>query len=244
MLTTTTTTALQEESPVGTDAFKSVGGKNDCEVNNGRIDAKSYGERSVAACAGYCSGKTNYFSTDDAGVCHCCTRPTSNSGDSGRKMYKTLTKKEMLQEKYSVDCNKRNYVDSQKFCRDHGGAIATFHDSDEAQAARPKIRCTAYIGAESDGQGNWQWTDNSEWWLYGNNDGMKGTGEIRAAWHTDGEWHDWLRGQAKLGVVCMSTLTPGDSGSPCSVWTSRTACTVEKDEKGEQCEWSDDDRCK
>ena len=65
------------------------------------------------------------------------------------------------------------------------------------------IKCTAYIGASSDGKGNWRYVDGSNWWSYSNNDGLAGTSETKLAVGTNGRWNDWGTGDSLLGVVCQ-----------------------------------------
>ena len=64
------------------------------------------------------------------------------------------------------------------------------------------MTCNAYIGATSDGKGNWKWIDNSPWWAYANNDALKGTTETKIAMKTNGYWNDWSVGDKDLGVIC------------------------------------------
>lgn len=85
-------------------------------------------------------------------------------------------------------------------------------------------RLAAYLGGMSDGNGNWRWTDGTEWGNYiGSNDGIRGTGETHLAYQpNDGRWHDWAQGQANLRAVCRApdtTLSP--SLSPTTAYPTR-----------------------
>ena len=72
-------------------------------------------------------------------------------------------------------------------------------------------KTTSYLGAESDGNGNWKWADGTKWWqpAAGKHDGLQGTYETKIAMSTDNRWHDWTTGSATLGVVCAKDLKSG-----------------------------------
>ena len=60
---------------------------------------------------------------------------------------------------------KRNYYDSVGYCTSQGGHIASIRSDEENKAVGQLIADDdAYIGAESDGKGNWKWIDGSSWW--------------------------------------------------------------------------------
>ena len=101
-----------------------------------------------------------------------------------------------------VDCTKRNFEESKDHCKKINCVISSFHSDDDIKRVKDKIKCSAYIGATSDGNGNWRYVDGSSWWSYSKNDGLAGTKETKVAWHTDGKWHDWATGDRRLGVVC------------------------------------------
>jgi len=99
-------------------------------------------------------------------------------------------------------CTLRTFDDSVAYCKSIGKTIATFHSQSEYDSiGRPD--CDVYIGAASDGKGNWSWLDGSEWWQSEYNDGLKGTGETKIVIMTDGKWADWGQGQAEMGVMCQ-----------------------------------------
>ena len=79
----------------------------------------------------------------------------------------------------------------------------SIHNEEEADAVRIIARDSAYIGAESDGKGNWKWTDGSKWYLVPRNarGGTAGIHETKMA-ITNQRWHDYGNGEKKLGVVC------------------------------------------
>merc|ERR1739848_908302 len=109
---------------------------------------------------------------------------------------------------FKYDGNKRNYANSVNYCKSQGGNIATVYNNQENDALIQITKATAYIGAESDGKGNWKWIDGSKWWQPAGtqHDGIQGTGETKIAIHTDKKWHDWATGDAALSVLCAKSL--------------------------------------
>merc|ERR1711942_523405 len=63
-------------------------------------------------------------------------------------------------------------MESANFCKRNGWTMATFQSDTEIDVAKDKVECNVYVGAISDGKGNWEWIDSSPWWAYGNNDGL------------------------------------------------------------------------
>ena len=114
---------------------------------------------------------------------------------------------------FKYDSTARNYADSVSYCISQGAQIASIHSDAENTAVTkliPNWRA-AYIGAESDGRGNWKWNDGSSWWQPGSDktDGIAGRGETRIGincphCNNDRKWHDWSTGDDKLGVICAS----------------------------------------
>ncbi|CAL6319116.1 unnamed protein product [Bathycoccus prasinos] len=63
----------------------------------------------------------------------------------------------------------------------------------------------AYLGAITQGDGNWYWYDGTPWdFVNSVRDGMGGTSETRLAVTDEegGKWHDWGTGDTTLGVIC------------------------------------------
>ena len=108
-------------------------------------------------------------------------------------------------DKYTVDCTERNYQDSLNYCLNNGWTIASFQSDVDINKAKDKVTCNVYIGANSDGNGNWVWNDASPWWAYANNDGLNGTTETKIVWRaSDNKWNDWGKGDELAGVICKS----------------------------------------
>jgi len=116
---------------------------------------------------------------------------------------------------YTVECGTmRNFADSKAYCESQGKEMASFHsDADVDQVKAQGVSCVAYMGAESDGQGNWSWLDGSNWWMSGSNDGMLGTLETKGAFDgvTDIVFHDWTNGEGELGVICQKHYPSEDA---------------------------------
>merc|ERR1711962_457271 len=111
-------------------------------------------------------------------------------------------------EKYTVDCTKRNFQASVDYCKSKGWTIASFQSDQDLNDAKEKVkkgRCNVYVGATSDGKGNWKWLDGSKWWAYSNNDGLEGTRETCLVWRAvDNKWNDWGTGDDLVGVICKN----------------------------------------
>eukprot|EP00662_Eupelagonemidae_sp_cell21_P057413 gene57413-biopygen20563 len=77
----------------------------------------------------------------------------------------------------------RNYDDSKAWCESRGMLIASIHsDEENAQMMAAVTYGSAYLGAVSDGSGNWHWEDGSAWdYTPAANDGLLGVGETRIA---------------------------------------------------------------
>ena len=102
-----------------------------------------------------------------------------------------------------MDCEQRNFQDSIDYCTSLGFTISSFHSDDDINSVAESVTCTAYIGATSDGNGNWRYIDGTEWWAYSKNDGLVGIDETKIVWRDDGTgWHDWKTGDALNGVIC------------------------------------------
>jgi hypothetical protein len=71
---------------------------------------------------------------------------------------------------YYVECSqKRNFDDSIKYCESNGDFIASVHNQKDYDKILVQIKrqcgkdfVGAYIGAKSDGNGNWSWKDGSK----------------------------------------------------------------------------------
>ena len=99
-------------------------------------------------------------------------------------------------------------MESVDYCSSNGWTIASFQSDVDFNEAKAKVTCNVYIGATSDGNGNWEWVDGSPWWAYTNNDGLTGTTETKIMWTPiDHKWIDLGTGAEKLGVICK---TPGN----------------------------------
>ena len=128
----------------------------------------------------------------------------------------------ILEKQYIVDCNGRTFEDSVAYCESIGYQIASFHSDDDINKVKngndfTRTTCHGqpwsqyggstgglYIGATSDANGNWEWLDGSDWWLYSQNDGLRGVHETKAVWWGgDGKWHDWRHGEVLHGVICQ-----------------------------------------
>ena len=95
------------------------------------------------------------------------------------------------------------------YCKSQDGSIATIHSAKENGVAAKLAKTVAYIGAESDGQAHWKWSDGSKWWqpAQEDTDGLVGRSETRIAINPDdNKWHDWGTGSDMLGVICAKAL--------------------------------------
>ena len=110
---------------------------------------------------------------------------------------------------FKYDAGTRNYKDSVNYCKTQGGTIASIHSNQENAVVMTLAKTVAFIGAESDGKGNWKWNDGSKWWQPAGtkHDGIVGKGETKIALVTDKKWHDWGTGKDILGVWCAKDLT-------------------------------------
>ena len=116
-----------------------------------------------------------------------------------------VTSDPVSNEKYTVDCTERNFQDSLDYCSSNGWTIASFQSDQDFNDAKDKVTCNVYVGATSDGNGNWKWIDNSNWWAYPNNDGLPGTTETKIVWRAvDHKWNDWGTGDDLVGVICKN----------------------------------------
>ena len=97
----------------------------------------------------------------------------------------------------------RNYQDSVKYCKSQGATIASIHSEKQNEVVIKLSKKVAYIGAESDGEGNWKWNDGSQWWQPKAHAGLAGEEETKIA--LQNEWHDWGNGNKDLGVICAKT---------------------------------------
>eukprot|EP00040_Diaphanoeca_grandis_P031349 m.187450 g.187450 ORF g.187450 m.187450 type:complete len:330 (-) comp32306_c3_seq1:277-1266(-) len=102
-----------------------------------------------------------------------------------------------------------------------GWQIASVHSDEEFKttmaicnsdgAAKGRV---CYLGAYSDGRGDWRWEDGSLWDYVpdrDSSDGLNGIGETKIAINTNDEkWHDWSNGVATLASICRKepTLKP------------------------------------
>ena len=82
--------------------------------------------------------------------------------------------------------------------------MASIHSDQENEAVMKLAKTTVYIAAESDGKGNWKWSDCTKWWqpTADKTDKLEGTTETRVVITTDNKWNDWKTGGEKHGVVC------------------------------------------
>ena len=112
----------------------------------------------------------------------------------------------LYSDKYTVDCRERNYQDSLNYCLNNGWTIASFQSDVDINKAKDKVTCNVYIGATSDGNGNWEWIDSSPWWAHTTHDGLSGTTETKIVVRADlkWEWDDWGTGADLMGVICKN----------------------------------------
>ena len=128
---------------------------------------------------------------------------------------------------FKYNAIKRNYADSVKYCKSQSGNIASIRNAAENNFALKLIKArVTYIGAESDGKGNWRWNDGSKWWqpsktgpknpndddgiVSRGHDGLVGRGETKITLNpVDKMWHDWGTGSEKLSVLCAKDRALG-----------------------------------
>ena len=107
---------------------------------------------------------------------------------------------------FKVDATPRNYIDSVKYCKSQGMAIASVHSQAENDMIRPLLKTVSYLGAvETKINAKWAWTDGTPWdYTNPSNDGLKSS-ETRLAYNPGTpQWHDWGTGSDKLGVICRN----------------------------------------
>ena len=68
-----------------------------------------------------------------------------------------------VRKEYFVSTTTRDYDASRDWCQTQGGVIATVHSHSENERVKALVTTTSYIGALSDGNGNWRWEDGSAW---------------------------------------------------------------------------------
>ena len=95
------------------------------------------------------------------------------------------------------------------------------------------VKQRAFIGAESDGKGNWKWNDGSKWWQpEAAANTLQGKDEIRIIIDARNkhEWHDWGDGTDKLCVVCskdaVGVWVRQDCSTQCGLRTGAVVCTT------------------
>jgi hypothetical protein len=105
---------------------------------------------------------------------------------------------------FKYDHTHRTYDEQVKKCEEYGMTIASIRDAAENTAAFALIRTVTYIGAESDGAGNWKWRDGTPWSSsFARTDGIRGTRETKICLNRgDKKWHDWNQGQSRWPVLC------------------------------------------
>ena len=120
----------------------------------------------------------------------------------------------ITENKYIVNCTSRTFDESVKYCKSIGHVIASFHSDEDINEIKDELAskgyCSnvgAYIGATSDGNGNWKWMDRSAWWKYNENDGLVGSHETKIIWRNDGKWHDFHTGHTEAGVICQKGIS-------------------------------------
>ena len=97
-------------------------------------------------------------------------------------------------------------MESVDYCSNNGWTIASFQSVVEFHEAHGKVTCDVYVGATSDGNGNWKWIDNSPWWAHPNNDGLSGMTETKIVWlDANNKWNDFGTGDRRFGVICKNS---------------------------------------
>ena len=111
---------------------------------------------------------------------------------------------------FLYDRDHRDYDNSVSFCEGLYSMIASLHSEEENMVATAVVGKTAWIGAESDGNGVWSWHDGTPWWqpaVTADIDGMMD--EVRIVINSDQLWHDWnlgIPGRGIHGVLCASPV--------------------------------------
>ena len=95
--------------------------------------------------------------------------------------------------------------------------IASVHSQAENDAIVKLVMAgssPAYLGATDTAKnGAWSWEDASIWdYQSSKNSGLRNVKETHLVMYHSGMWHDWGKGEDKLGVVCRSSraLFPSD----------------------------------
>ena len=113
---------------------------------------------------------------------------------------------------FMYNSGKRKYAQSVIYCKSQGGNIVSIHNDAENDVVMDLVKGNAFLGAESDGRGNWKWNDGTAWWQPASDkhDGLQGFLETRIVMETtDKKWHDWGRGHNKMAVVCSKDQEHG-----------------------------------
>ena len=127
---------------------------------------------------------------------------------------------------FKYDAGKRNYWSSLGYCKSQGGNIASIHNDAENDIVINLAKEVAFLGAQSDGKGNWKWDDRTAWWQPASDkhDGLEGVDETKIAIsNVDKKWHDWGKGFDKLGVVCSKDAEPGIDCNLARLFTHRNS---------------------
>ena len=107
----------------------------------------------------------------------------------------------------------RTYKGGQEWCAKQGMTMASIHSHQENIAAKAAILAAkgkwgqhknlAYLGAEETSTNAvYTWNDGSAWdYLPTKHDGFKSIHETKIALWVGNGWHDWLKGNHKMGVV-------------------------------------------
>ena len=116
---------------------------------------------------------------------------------------------------FKFDATARDYAKSVSYCISQSARIASIRSESENTVITNLIQAGVgvYIGAESDGKGNWKWNDGTAWWQPSKDSihkyGIPGTQETRIVvncpppyCNNDRQWHDWGNGEAQFGVIC------------------------------------------
>ena len=87
--------------------------------------------------------------------------------------------------------------------------MVSIHSDEENEAIMDLAKTNVYIGAESDGNGNWKWADGTGWWLPSadKRDELPGKSQTRIVMTTTNKWHGWGTGDDQEGVVCAKAPT-------------------------------------
>ena len=119
---------------------------------------------------------------------------------------------------FKVNRATRNFSESVRHCVAHGMTIASVHSQAENDAIVKLVmaqKSPAYLGATDTAKnGVWTWEDASLWdYQSSKNSGLGSAKETHLVMYHSGVWHDWGKGEDKLGVVCRKdnrALFPSD----------------------------------